>query len=203
MLTNPLDALVAPHKALVLKVLEQAGQPLSGRTIAALTGTVSQPTVSRILIELGQHGLVAKVPGGYELNRDHLSYRALQLLFGARDQLRGRVADDVASWESHPVSVVLFGSTARQQEMRDSDIDLLVVRPAAVPFDDPRWAADVANLAERVNRWSGSACEVLEYAPDELDELMEVGDPLVTALRRDGITFAGADLDELLETVPG
>lgn len=203
MLTNPLDALVAPHKALVLKVLEQAGQPLSGRTIAALTGTVSQPTVSRILIELGQHGLVAKVPGGYELNRDHLSYRALQLLFGARDQLRRRVADDVASWESPPVSVVLFGSTARQQEMRDSDIDLLVVRPAAVPFDDPRWAADVANLAERVNRWSGSACEVLEYTPDELDELMEVGDPLVTALRRDGITFAGADLDELLETVPG
>ena len=42
----------------VLTVLERTGQPLTGRTIAALTGTVSQSTTSRLLIQLGQRGLV-------------------------------------------------------------------------------------------------------------------------------------------------
>lgn len=81
---------------MILTVLERTGQPLTGRTIAALTGTVSQSTTSRLLIELGRAGLVVKVPGGYEINRDHLAYRALESLLGARDELQRRVAQDVA-----------------------------------------------------------------------------------------------------------
>ena len=65
-LSRPLEDLIAPDKALVLTVLERAGQPLTGRMIAALTGTVSQSTTSRLLIELGSRGLVMKVPGGYD-----------------------------------------------------------------------------------------------------------------------------------------
>ena len=114
-LSRPLEALVSHDMAMVLTVLERAGQPLTGRTIASLTGTVSQSTTSRILIELVRRGLVAKVPGGYEMNRDHLAYRAIAALVGARDELQRRVAHDLASWDTPPVSVVLFGSAARQQ----------------------------------------------------------------------------------------
>lgn len=202
-LSRPLEDLISPEKALILTVLERTGQPLTGRTIAALTGTVSQPTTSRLLIELGQHGLVVKVPGGYELNRDHLAYRAIEALLGARDELQRRVAEDVNAWESPPLSVSLFGSAARRQETLASDIDLLVVRPTTVPFDDQRWAMNVTNLSERVSRWCGSPCEVLEYSPDELAELKSTDDPLIASLIRDGITFAGVSLDTLLETVPG
>lgn len=202
-LSRPLEDLISPEKALVLTVLERTGQPLTGRTIAALTGTVSQPTTSRLLIELGQHGLVVKVPGGYELNRDHLAYRAIEALLGARDELQRRVAEDVNAWESPPLSVILFGSAARHQETLASDIDLLVVRPTTVPFDDQRWAMNVTNLSERVSRWCGSPCEVLEYSPDELAEMKGTDDPLIPSLIRDGITFAGTSLDTLLETVPG
>jgi len=200
-LSNPLEDLVSPQKALILTVLERAGQPLTGRTIAALTGSVSQSTTSRLLIELGQHGLVVKVPGGYALNRDHLSYRAIDALLGARDELQRRVAEDVNAWDSPPVSVILFGSAARRQDTPGSDIDLLVVRPTTVSFDDQRWAMNVANLSERVSRWCGSPCEVLEYAPDELDELTRTDDPLIASLIRDGITFVGADIEALLHPV--
>jgi predicted nucleotidyltransferase len=200
-LGKPLEDLVAPDKAMVLTVLERAGQPLTGRTIAALTGTVSQPTTSRLLIDLVRRGLVMKVPGGYEINRDHLAYQAVVMLLDARDELQRRVAQDVAAWEIPPLSVVLFGSAARGQETVDSDIDLLVVRPSAVPSEDQHWAMSVVNLSERVGRWCGSPCEVLEYSPDELAELRRSDDPLIAALFRDGITFAGASLDELFETI--
>lgn len=202
-LHKPLEDLISPDRAMILTVLERAGQPLTGRTIATLTGTVSQPTTSRLLIDLVRRGLVMKVPGGYELNRDHLAYRALEALLGTRHELQRRVAEDVAAWDPPPLSVALFGSAARQQETLDSDIDLLVVRPATVPFDDERWAMSVANLSERVGRWCGSPCEVLEYALDELAELKRGDDPLVASLLRDGITFAGTSLDALFETVHG
>jgi predicted nucleotidyltransferase len=202
-LSRPLEDLIAPDKAMILTVLERTGQPLTGRTIAALTGTVSQPTTSRLLIELGRHGLVMKVPGGYEINRDHLAYRAITALLGSRDELQRRISEDVAKWDEPPLSVVLFGSAARQQETLDSDIDLLVIRPTAVPFDDERWATNVANLSARVGRWCGSPCEVLEYSSHELAELKRTGDPLIASLIRDGITFAGTSLDTLLRAVPG
>jgi predicted nucleotidyltransferase len=197
-LSKPLEDLVSHDMAMILTVLERTGQPLTGRTIAALTGTVSQPTTSRLLIKLVRSGLVLKVPGGYEINRDHLAYRAVAVLLGARDELQRRVAQDVTSWGMQPRSVVLFGSAARQQETLDSDIDLLVVRPAAVPVDDPGWAANVANLSERVGRWCGSPCEVLEYSTEELAELKRSNDPLIASLLRDGITFAGERLDALV-----
>jgi len=200
-LSRPLEDLVPHAMAMILTVLERTGQPLTGRTIASLTGTVSQPTTSRILLELVRRGLVLKVPGGYEINRDHLAYRAVAALAGARDELQRRVAHDVAGWDTPPVSVVLFGSAARQEETPDSDIDLLVVRPAAVSFDDPGWASNVANLSERVARWCGSACEVLEYSTEELAELERMADPMIGSLLRDGILFAGEQLDALVGAV--
>ncbi len=202
-LSNPLEDLVSPEKALILSVLERAGLPLTGRTIATLTGSVSQSTTSRLLIELGQRGLVVKVPGGYALNRDHLSYRAIEALLGTREELQRRVAEDVNAWGASPMSVILFGSAARGEDTPGSDIDLLVVRPATVPFDDERWAVNVANLSERVSRWCGSPCEVLEYSPDELAELTRADDPLIASLIRDGITLVGSDLDSLLHPVTG
>jgi predicted nucleotidyltransferase len=200
-LSKPLEDLISPDTAKVLDVLTRTGQPLTGRTIATLTGTVSRSTVSRLLIELGHRGLVMKVPGGYEINRDHLAYRAVTVLLGAREELQRRVSHDVAKWPQPPISVVLFGSTARQQESVRSDIDLLVVRPVSIPFDDPIWATNVADLSERVGRWCGAACEVLEYSPDELVELRRADDPLIASLRRDAITLAGDDLEATIGKV--
>jgi hypothetical protein len=76
-------------------------------------------TTSRLLIEVVRCGLVVRDPGGYELNRDHLAYQALAVLLGARDELQRRVEHDVAGWETRPLSVVLFGSAARQHDTDD------------------------------------------------------------------------------------
>jgi predicted nucleotidyltransferase len=175
-INNQLESLLPPEKARVLGVLERAGQPLSGRMIAALTETVSQPTVSRQLLRLCELGLVAKVPGGYEINRDHVAYRALEALLDARVEIQRRIVAHVASWSTSPLSVILFGSGARGDDSSGSDVDLLIVRPDSVPFDDLQWVTAVADLSERVTRWSGAPCEVLEYSRDELAELERASD---------------------------
>jgi predicted nucleotidyltransferase len=198
-LSAPLETLVAPDRARVLTVLVRAGQPLSGRTIATLTGSVSQPTVARLLRSLTHDGLVRRVPGGYELNREHLAYGAVELLLDAPSLLARRIAAEVSTWGHPPVTVALFGSTARGHAGPDSDVDLLVVRPSEIDADDEVWAACVATLTERVHDWTGAPCEILEYDPDELAVLDRAGDPLVEAILRDGVTLTGIPLPQVLQ----
>ena len=200
-LSSPLEALVASDRAKVLTVLHRAGLPLSGRTIAALTDSVSQPTVSRMLRGFLRTGLVLRVPGGYIINREHLAYRAVEVLLDSTGELGRRIGAAVEAWGVPPVSVVWFGSTARGQASPTSDVDLLVVRPSSVDIEDSGWARDVADLGGMVQSWTGAPCEVLEYDPAELEELATSGDPLVVELCRDGVTLAGADLSDLLEDV--
>lgn len=202
-LNHPIEALASPDKARVLTVLCRAGLPLSGRMIASLTGSVSQPTVSRLLATFARSGLVLRVPGGYEINREHLAYRAVEALLDSRDELRRRVGKAVATWSDEPVAVVLFGSTARGEAGRSSDVDLLIVRPLDVAADDPQWAQAVATLAEQVQLWTGSGCDVLEYDPAELEQLTGSGDPLVDALLRDGVTLAGSELRRIMGAFAG
>lgn len=201
-LSTPLEELLSPERAHILAVLERTGQPLTGRQIAVLTGTVSQSTTSRQLLELGRRGIVTKVPGGYELNREHLAFRAIEALLDARHEFQRRVARHVEAWDSPPVSVVLFGSMARGEDTMTSDIDLLIVRPASVSFDDPAWASYVADLAAQVGRWCGSPCEVLEYSQLEIEQLSIAGDPLIESLRHEGVTMAGVDLRQILDVDP-
>ncbi len=192
-LNHPIEALASADRARLLTVLYRAGLPLSGRMIAALTDSVSQPTVSRLLVNLVRTGLVLQVPGGYMINREHLAYQAVETLLDSTAEFGRRVSEAVAGWNTEPVSVVLFGSTARGEASPASDIDVLIVRPLDTAADDQQWADDVAMLAERVQLWTGAACEVLEYDPAELEQLTREGDPLVDALRLDGITLAGAE----------
>ena len=198
-LNHPIEAIASPDKARVLTVLCRAGLPLSGHMIAALTGSVSQPTVSRLLAAFARSGLVVRVPGGYVINREHLAYRAVEALLDSKDELRRRVGLAVAAWSDKPVTVVLFGSTARGDGGQSSDVDLLIVRPLDVAVDDQQWAQDVATLSEQVQLWTGSPCDVLEYDPAELEQLIRGGDPLVDALLRDGVTLAGSDLRQIVE----
>jgi predicted nucleotidyltransferase len=197
-LNDPIEVLASPDKARVLTVLFRAGLPLSGRTIAALTGSVSQPTVSRLLAAFTRSGLVVRVPGGYVINREHLAYRAVEALLDSSSELRRRVEMAVAVWRDAPVAVVLFGSMARGEAGTSSDFDVLIVRPLDVAVDDRQWAEDVAALAEHVQLWTGTACDVLEYDPAELEQLTRAGDPLVDALLSDGVTLAGSDLRQII-----
>ena len=51
---------------------------------------------------------------------------------------------------------------ARGDGSTDSDVDLLVVRPAAADEGDPDWQRDLTALEFAVPRWTGNPCEILD-----------------------------------------
>ena len=115
---------------------------------------------------------------------------------------RERVAAHISRWTPAPVGVYLFGSAARGDGRRDSDVDLLVVRPDDVAPDDPVWSAHVADLERSVTAWTGNPGQVVEHGAAELRRAAAEREPLIDALRAEAVTVAGASIVDLTRTVP-
>src|SRR5450830_1302295 len=200
--SNPMSCVVPSAHGPVLAVLAGTTTPLTGRKIAELSHPrVSQARVARILHELTDAGLVERTPAGssslFMLNREHLAAGAVESLATLRQQLWARIAEHAGAWADPPVAVAVYGSAARGDGDVASDIDLLVVRPATVDDDDQEWHDALTDLASRVTRWTGNACEVLDRSEGELAGMAANGERLLTEIRRDGRAIVGS-----LATVP-
>jgi len=88
-----------------------------------------------------------------------------------------------------PVLVVLFGSVARGEATQESDLDLLVVRPADCEPDEPVWQEQLSKLQAHASAWTGNDTRVLEFGEQELTD----GEPqqVLTDAARDGIELYG------------
>ncbi len=155
----------------VLTLLARADRPLTGRAIARESGG-SHGGVQRALEHLVAEGIVTRERAGraflYRLNRDHLAARWIEGLASLRLELIERLRQTVATWRVPADAVVLFGSAARNEAGQRSDIDLLVIRPTRVDYDDPAWREQVRTLESAAATWTGNDARVLEYAADEL-----------------------------------
>jgi predicted nucleotidyltransferase len=198
-----------PHAAVasgidtdVLVALARTTRPLSGRRVAELVGH-SQRGVLAVLDRFVDHGLVLRTAAGralmHELNRAHLAAPAVELLAGMRTELLRRLRDALGEWEVPPVHASMFGSAARGDGDTSSDIDLFVVRPAGVDEEAPAWRAQIQDLTQQVQSWTGNQLAVIEQGASDLRRLRRSTPPVLKELRRDGIDLAGAPLRELLE----
>lgn len=186
----------------VLHVLAGTSLGLTGGQVTAMTGRRSHAGVLDSLHRLTAHGLVNRVQlnRGYlfELNREHLASRAVELLMNLRGALFERIGDAIALWETQPVHASVFGSTARGDGNLDSDIDMLIVRPRDMPGDE-RWLAQVDALGDQIEAWTGNRANIVERSETQLAELREQQRPIVAELRRDAVVVAGCDVATLLE----
>lgn len=186
----------------VLAVLARTDAALSGRRVASLTrGPTSRRRVDAVLAELAHAGvvLVQEVPPAkmYRLNRDHVAAAGIETLASLRDTLLSRMRTELASWAVPPVAAWLFGSAARGEATADSDIDLLLIRPA-LNGDDDTWDRQVHALRESVRAWSGNELEVLSLSVDELHQLRDRGERLIGELLADTVVLAGSDARRLI-----
>jgi predicted nucleotidyltransferase len=186
----------------VLSVLAGTVRPLTGREVARLTGRTSHSGVLEVLNRLVEHGLVDRQEAGrallYSLNREHLAAPAVDVLAGMRAELLNRIRHAIQAWEISPVSVSLFGSTARGDGSTSSDVDLFVVRPRDVAEEDAAWQAQVDELATQVERWTGNHAGIAEVGEAEIGQLRKEEPPIVAELRSDAIALAGLDIPALL-----
>ena len=139
-LSKPLTAISPGVDADVLVVLAGSTMPRSGREMARHSGR-SNTGVQHVLDRLVDHGLVNRAEVGrtylYSLNRDHLLAPVVEQMADVRAELIRRLRDAIDGWAIPAVHASLFGSAARGDGNARSDIDLLIVLPAATLTPTP------------------------------------------------------------------
>jgi predicted nucleotidyltransferase len=185
----------------VLRVLRGTSLALTGREVARLVRTGSQPAVNASLRRLSEEGLVRADEAGraylYTLNREHLAAPAVELLADVRTELERRLRAEIADWRIEPVHVSIFGSAARGDGDTQSDIDNFVVRPRGVSDDDPGWQEQLERLSGRVLAWTGNHVGLADVSEADTRRLRRERPPIVDELSRDAITIVGPEAAEL------
>lgn len=203
-LSRPWALIRSPIDTEVLLVLGGTTRPLTGREVARLVRTGSQPAVNAALRRLAEEGLVRGEEAGnaflYTLNREHLGAPAVELLLGIRAELERRLRAEVAGWGIAPAHVSIFGSAARGDGDTRSDIDVFVVRPAGVAEDDPGWREQLEQVSDHIRDWTGNNAAISEVSAADVRRLRRERPPVVDELRRDAITLTGPTPAELLGT---
>ncbi len=186
----------------VLVVLAGTTQPLTGRRIARLARRGSVAAVAKALSRLVGQGLVLREEAPpaslYTLNRQHVAAPAVEALALIRTELLDRLRHAFAAWRVPPVHASLFGSAARGDGDIDSDIDIFVVRPAAVDAEDPTWGEQLTDTGAAILAWTGNRAGIIDFAEQDVGRMLEESPPVLGDLRRDGIDLAGTPLHELL-----
>ena len=178
--------LIPGARGAVLAVLLRTGAPLTGRQVHALVSDEhSLWSVQEALKVLTRLGIVETQTigraGVHTINEGHAAVAHLRVLADPIGMLRAAIAGAVGS---DVESVIVFGSIARGQASRSSDIDLAVI---ASPGWDGR-----SHLEDAVRSSVGNGCDVLVFTAGQFTQLAASGEPVVTDILRDGLPLIGS-----------
>lgn len=202
---QPLHVIAPTLDGDVLLVLAGADAEFTGREVHRLVGHSSEQGVRKTLERLVAQGVVLRrsAPPAhlYRLNREHVAAPWIEGLAGLRGQLIERLREAIRGWRVRPVAAVLFGSAARGEGAPESDLDILLVRPAGQELDSEPWSEQVTALQAAATAWTGNDTRVLDYSEEELHELQQP-EPVLLEAVRDGIELAGS-LQALRRSIEG
>ncbi len=188
-LSRPYADVLTGARGRVVAAIVQAGTGTTVRALATRAGTSPQGTLD-VVTDLAESGIVDTNRVGRSvvvtLNHEHLAVPSLTDLVALRLRLVERLTAHLAAWPRILDAAWLFGSAARGDGGRDSDIDILLV--ASRP-DDPRWDVQADEFRHLVERWTGNTAQLVEYDRESFSRLVDSDDPLIAALRADGIAL--------------
>lgn len=84
-----------------------------------------------------------------------------------------------------PQKIILFGSAARGEFTRDSDIDFLIIKK-----DVPYYGIDRMRELDRIIDYNVAA-DFLVYKPEEFEERLKMGDPFIKIIYNRGKVLYG------------
>lgn len=79
-----------------------------------------------------------------------------------------------------PEKVIIFGSFARNEFNKDSDIDFLIIKKDIADYGIDR-IREISRLIERK-----TAVDFLIYKPDEIDKRLKLEDPFIKVIFEEG-----------------
>ncbi len=183
---EPFGGVIPGAQGAVLAALLRTDAPLTGRQIHGLvSASYSLWTVQEALKALSRLGLINTATFGragvHTISEGNISVAPLRALLDPIAALTTTVREEVGDQVQ---SVVLFGSIARGDSTRASDVDLAVITSAA-------WEGR-SNLEDAVRTGLGNACDVLVFAPEEFTRLASAGEPVVAEILADGVALVGS-----------
>jgi predicted nucleotidyltransferase len=85
----------------------------------------------------------------------------------------------------NPEKIILFGSAVRGELSADSDVDILIIKK-----DTPLYGADrIRQLSRLIER--NIPIDFLVYRPEEFEKRIDMGDPFLKAIVREGKVLYG------------
>jgi len=84
-----------------------------------------------------------------------------------------------------PEKIILFGSAARGDKGPDSDADFLIIKKQT-PYYGSERIMEVSSLIER-----NIPVDFLIYRPEEFEKRLEMGDPFLKAILKEGRVLYG------------
>ena len=196
---QPVEAVIPGAQGKLLAVFAETTAGLSVRTAARLSG-VSLAQTSRILPELATLGILdrTEIPPStvYQLVEENAASRAIRSLARSRDRVLSELGELAKLMVIPPVSIIVFGSFARGEAGRESDVDIVMVRGSCVEASS-EWSEGLDEWRRSARRLTGNEVEVMEV--DEFDVSLRLRSrrPVWQDIRREGIVVFGKTLQEL------
>ncbi len=192
--TRPVQALIPGAQGQILGVLAETTAQLNLTTLSRLAG-VSLAQASRVLPELVHLGLVERVEAPpsalFRLMDESLAGRLVRSMTELRLAALGAIGDFSALQKSRPELVIVFGSFARGQADADSDLDIVIVRPADVEDSDSAWAGSIVSLSQDIARALGNPVNILEVGANDLERRLKSRSEVWRSIRSEGVVVYG------------
>lgn len=198
-LSQPVADLWPGARGRLLRTLVTLEVPVSVRALAR-HAEVSPQAALAVVNDLAEAGLVLIERAGaasmVALNREHLAAGPLLELVQMRVRLVRALSEELGRWDGL-AGAWLYGSAARGDGDRSSDVDLFLVGR----LDAAAWLVGTTALRRSIRAWTGNEPQFVEYTRAEFDTLVRRRNPLVEALATDGIPLTTSSRTLLRSTV--
>ena len=191
---QPLDPVfAAPSHLAVCRALLDTAEGMSGRQVARQAG-INHQTCAVALGRLEELGVVRRQGSGqsqlFQLSRENLLVRDLLIpLLRKEREVFPRVVRRVGELAAgRYVRALVFGSVARGEERRESDLDILLIA------DGPRGQASTRQAANELRavmakEW-GLRVNAIVLTQRAVEVRRQRRDPLIANILREGIEIA-------------
>ncbi len=191
---QPLDAVfAAPSHLAVCRALLDTAEGVSGRQVARQAG-INHQTCAVALGRLEELGVVRRQGSGqsqlFQLSRENLLVRDLLIpLLRKEREIFPRVVRRMGELAAgRCVRALVFGSVARGEERRESDLDLLLIADGPWGQASTRQAAN-AMRAVMAKEW-GLRVNAIVLTQRAVEVRRRRRDPLIESILQEGIEIA-------------
>lgn len=189
----------APTAVSLLRELSQRNIGLTGRELSRITGITPQ-AAHNTLKNLESLKIVNKVTAGrahiYTLNRNHfLAKKIITGLFELEKEFIHSIFEKIAkSISKDSISLIIFGSVARKEELIESDLDLCIVYRGK----RSTLATKVSKLRDDLYLEFGVTLAPYYITQILFKSLAKTGKPPVKNILKDGKLISGKTMEALI-----